>query len=363
MREVADRFIAGRGRRRAGAARRRPAELGHRDRADGLPRAVRARRRAGRRRRRRRRAAALRRTAAERRRRPSSRRLLRPDRAHRRHPRDADHARGDLRPGAADHRRRLRGRGGRAGQRLATSASAPRSGPPTAAAGERIARELEAGMVWINDHMFSHGACQCSWGGVKESGLGPHPLQVRPVRVRQRQAARLGALDDPRPLVASRTTRRSAGRCARPRRSSTGARRSGPRRCARARRRCSSSARGSPATPCTAGSATLQHHARPGLCRQGMRLPAPQGDLRPVVRPGHARDAVLHRLPAAEGPALPGRRRGRDRPGEGRGPARLRRRRDAGRARGASGADRAWPPRDRSAGRSASTSRATSRAA
>ena len=38
--------------------------------------------------------------------------------------------------------------------------------------GERIARELQAGMVWINDHMFSHGACQCSWGGVKESGLG-----------------------------------------------------------------------------------------------------------------------------------------------------------------------------------------------
>jgi acyl-CoA reductase-like NAD-dependent aldehyde dehydrogenase len=38
--------------------------------------------------------------------------------------------------------------------------------------GERIARELESGMVWINDHMFSHGACQCAWGGVKESGLG-----------------------------------------------------------------------------------------------------------------------------------------------------------------------------------------------
>jgi succinate-semialdehyde dehydrogenase/glutarate-semialdehyde dehydrogenase len=27
-------------------------------------------------------------------------------------------------------------------------------------------------MVWINDHMYSHGACQCSWGGVKDSGLG-----------------------------------------------------------------------------------------------------------------------------------------------------------------------------------------------
>jgi acyl-CoA reductase-like NAD-dependent aldehyde dehydrogenase len=38
--------------------------------------------------------------------------------------------------------------------------------------GERISRELQSGMVWINDHMFSHGACQCSWGGVKESGLG-----------------------------------------------------------------------------------------------------------------------------------------------------------------------------------------------
>jgi acyl-CoA reductase-like NAD-dependent aldehyde dehydrogenase len=38
--------------------------------------------------------------------------------------------------------------------------------------GERIASELEAGMVWINDHMYSHGACQCAWGGVKDSGLG-----------------------------------------------------------------------------------------------------------------------------------------------------------------------------------------------
>jgi succinate-semialdehyde dehydrogenase/glutarate-semialdehyde dehydrogenase len=38
--------------------------------------------------------------------------------------------------------------------------------------GERFARELQTGMVWINDHMFSHGACQCSWGGVKDSGLG-----------------------------------------------------------------------------------------------------------------------------------------------------------------------------------------------
>jgi acyl-CoA reductase-like NAD-dependent aldehyde dehydrogenase len=38
--------------------------------------------------------------------------------------------------------------------------------------GERIAAEVQSGMVWINDHMFSHGACQCAWGGVKDSGLG-----------------------------------------------------------------------------------------------------------------------------------------------------------------------------------------------
>ena len=40
------------------------------------------------------------------------------------------------------------------------------------AKGDRIARRIEAGSVWINDHMYSHGTCQCSWGGVKESGIG-----------------------------------------------------------------------------------------------------------------------------------------------------------------------------------------------
>ena len=38
--------------------------------------------------------------------------------------------------------------------------------------GARIARRIEAGMVWVNDHSFSHGACQCAWGGVKDSGVG-----------------------------------------------------------------------------------------------------------------------------------------------------------------------------------------------
>jgi len=38
--------------------------------------------------------------------------------------------------------------------------------------GELMAARIRSGMVWINDHMYSHGACSCAWGGVKDSGLG-----------------------------------------------------------------------------------------------------------------------------------------------------------------------------------------------
>ena len=31
----------------------------------------------------------------------------------------------------------------------------------------RSLERLEAGNVWINDHMYSAGMCQCSWGGVE----------------------------------------------------------------------------------------------------------------------------------------------------------------------------------------------------
>jgi succinate-semialdehyde dehydrogenase/glutarate-semialdehyde dehydrogenase len=37
---------------------------------------------------------------------------------------------------------------------------------------ERIGHRLESGMVWLNDHMYSHGICSCAWGGVKHSGIG-----------------------------------------------------------------------------------------------------------------------------------------------------------------------------------------------
>ena len=38
--------------------------------------------------------------------------------------------------------------------------------------GRAIGRRIQAGMVWINDHMYSHGIAQTPWGGVKESGTG-----------------------------------------------------------------------------------------------------------------------------------------------------------------------------------------------
>lgn len=40
------------------------------------------------------------------------------------------------------------------------------------AKGERMARRVESGMVWLNDHSYSHAAAQLAWGGVKHSGIG-----------------------------------------------------------------------------------------------------------------------------------------------------------------------------------------------
>lgn len=37
---------------------------------------------------------------------------------------------------------------------------------------ERIARQIQAGVVMINDHLMSHGLAETPWGGFKESGIG-----------------------------------------------------------------------------------------------------------------------------------------------------------------------------------------------
>ena len=38
--------------------------------------------------------------------------------------------------------------------------------------GRVLADRLEDGMVWINDHAYSHGLAQTPWGGIKDSGIG-----------------------------------------------------------------------------------------------------------------------------------------------------------------------------------------------
>ncbi len=38
--------------------------------------------------------------------------------------------------------------------------------------GERLARQLQAGVVMVNDHLMSHGLPETPWGGFKQSGLG-----------------------------------------------------------------------------------------------------------------------------------------------------------------------------------------------
>ena len=108
--------------------------------------------------------------------------------------------------------------------------------------GERIARRIESGMVWVNDHSFSHGACQCAWGGVKDSGVGRSHSKFGFYECVNIKHELLGAGPDPRLLVAPLRPH--------PRRSGPGlgedplrqGRRSAPRRCARASARCSRSA-------------------------------------------------------------------------------------------------------------------------
>jgi succinate-semialdehyde dehydrogenase/glutarate-semialdehyde dehydrogenase len=38
--------------------------------------------------------------------------------------------------------------------------------------GRALARRIDTGMVWLNDHAYSRAAAQTPWGGIKESGTG-----------------------------------------------------------------------------------------------------------------------------------------------------------------------------------------------
>ena len=231
----------------------------------------------------------------------------------------------------------------------ATTASARRCGPPTATGASRIARELQAGMVWLNDHLPGPTVSRGPWGAAAGGGLGRTLGRAGAARLRAGEADHLGPPARCAGCGGGPTTRASSA----PRGRWPGsAPRATPTASAPGARAAADRSRGSARGPSGAGCradwaragarrARLRlplRHARPGLRRQGVRLPAAQGDLRPELRAGHARHPLLHRLPEADGPALRGRRRRRDRAGEGRGAARLRRRGDADRARGRAGA-------------------------
>ena len=62
--------------------------------------------------------------------------------------------------------------GDRRGQRRGSSALGASVWTADRFSGERIARELRAGMVWMNDHLPTRSAPQVPWGGVGGSGLG-----------------------------------------------------------------------------------------------------------------------------------------------------------------------------------------------
>ena len=77
-------------------------------------------------------------------------RSSRSDRAHRRDRGDGRLPRGVLRPGRHGLPRRRRGRGGRASPTTPRSGSARTSSRPTPAQAERVADQIEAGMVYVN---------------------------------------------------------------------------------------------------------------------------------------------------------------------------------------------------------------------
>ena len=114
--------------------------------------------------------------------------------------------------------------------------------------GERIARELESGHGVDQRPHVQPRRLPVLVGRGQGVRARPHPLQVRPVRVRQRQAAGLGALGDPQPVVAPLRRDARPGAAPDAPRSSTAGRRSARRRCATAPSRCCRLGRGWPAT-------------------------------------------------------------------------------------------------------------------
>ena len=101
--------------------------------------------------------------------------LVRADRARRRRPHDGVHARGDLRPDAADHEGAPTPRRPSAWPTTRPTASARAVFSKDVARGEAVARRIEAGAVCVNDALVNYSALELPMGGVKSSGIGLAP--------------------------------------------------------------------------------------------------------------------------------------------------------------------------------------------
>ena len=67
--------------------------------------------------------------------------------------------------------------------------------------GTRIARELHAGMVWLNDHLPGPTVSRGPWGAAAGGGLGRTLGRGRPAGLRTGEADHLGPARDARTVV------------------------------------------------------------------------------------------------------------------------------------------------------------------
>ena len=95
------------------------------------------------------------------------------DGARRRYPRNAHHARGNIRSSASGDAIRSRRRSRASGQRFRILACGRKKvDSKQRCRGERLARRIQAGTVMVNDVVSCFGISEAPHGGVKSSGLG-----------------------------------------------------------------------------------------------------------------------------------------------------------------------------------------------
>ncbi|MEJ7697399.1 MAG: aldehyde dehydrogenase family protein [Candidatus Limnocylindrales bacterium] len=116
----------------------------------------------------------------------STRRVLRADPHRRPGPEVGDRPGRGVRAGRHGPALQRRGPGDQAGPTTCGSGSPRPSGPPTPAAAMRVAKAIQFGTVWINDHFML--VSEMPHGGFKESGYGKDQSDVRGRGLHGRQA-------------------------------------------------------------------------------------------------------------------------------------------------------------------------------